>query len=111
MAIHDSSRCFSQLVEFAVEPHHQTGLVAALAEQAERFTQIYPGFISASVQASEDGYRVLNYVQWRSREACELACRAVGKDELDITDLIKRYQARSVTFGTFHLMHLIESHL
>jgi Antibiotic biosynthesis monooxygenase len=109
MAIHDSSRGFSQLVEFAVEPHHQPGLVAELAEQAERFTRTYQGFISASVQASDDGYRVLNYVQWHSKEACETACRGAGKDALDISGLIKRYQAKAVTFGTFQVVSLIES--
>lgn len=79
MAIHDSSRGFSQLVEFAVEPHHQPGLVAELAEQAERFTRTYQGFISASVQASDDGYRVLNYVQWHSKEAANRPAAAPAK--------------------------------
>ncbi|WP_341529300.1 hypothetical protein WKK05_08320 [Nostoc sp. UHCC 0302] len=31
------------------------------------------GFISASLHASLDGKRVINYVQWRSREEMEVA--------------------------------------
>lgn len=110
MAISDSDRPFSQWVEFAVAPHHQADLVTALIDQAERFTCTYPGFLSATVQASDDGCRVLNYVQWKDRQACVEAFRNAEQGEQDMHGLIRQYRATSVTFGTFRVMGQIEPH-
>lgn len=108
MAISDSHRPFSQLVEFAVAPQHQADLVAALIDQAERFTCTYPGFLSATVQASDDGCRVLNYVQWQSRQACLDAFNNAERNEQDMHGLIRQYRATSVTFGAFQVVGRIE---
>ena len=108
MAISDSHRPFSQLVEFAVAPHHQADLVAALINQAERFTCTYPGFLSATVQASDDGCRVLNYVQWHDRQACLDAFDNAEQGEQDMHGLIRQYRATSVTFGAFQVVGRIE---
>lgn len=62
-------RSFTQLIEFEIEPRQQPALVLALSQQTERLAQRYSGFLSASIQASEDGRRVLNYLQWQTREA------------------------------------------
>lgn len=63
------NRSFTQLIEFEIEPQHQPALVSALSQQTECLAQRYSGFLSASIQASEDGRRVLNYLQWQTREA------------------------------------------
>ena len=63
------NRSFTQLIEFEIEPRQQPALVTALSQQTEHLAQHSQGFLSASVQASEDGRRVLNYLQWQSREA------------------------------------------
>ena len=52
---------------FDVEPQKQHEIVASL----RRFTieaSRHPGFVAASVHASLDGERVVNYVQWATRE-------------------------------------------
>ena len=108
MTISASDRPFSQLVEFAVAPQHQVDLVAALIDQAERFTCTYPGFLGATVQASEDGCRVLNYVQWQDRQACLDAFNNAEQGEQDMHGLIRRCRATSVTFGGFEVMGRIE---
>lgn len=56
-----SNRSFTQLIEFEIEPRQQAALVSALATQTEGLAQRYDGFLSASVQASDDGRRVLSF--------------------------------------------------
>jgi heme-degrading monooxygenase HmoA len=46
---------------------HQDELVRLMTERA-RFMASQPGFISISLHRSLDGKRVVNYVQWASRE-------------------------------------------
>jgi len=108
MTISASHRPFSQWVEFAVAPHHQADLIAALIDQAERYTRTYPGFLGATVQASDDGCRVLNYVQWQDRQACLDAFSNAEQGEQDMHGLIRQYRATSVTFGAFQVVGRIE---
>ena len=104
----EKNRSFTQLIEFEIEPHQQPALVAALSEQTERLARSYRGFLSASVQASDDGRRVLNYLQWQSREAGEAAFRSFENGEQDFWYLIHAHQARTVTFGSFQVLRSIE---
>ena len=46
---------------------HQDELLRLMTERA-RFMATQPGFISISLHRSLDGKRVVNYVQWASRE-------------------------------------------
>ncbi|WP_047288099.1 MULTISPECIES: antibiotic biosynthesis monooxygenase [Pseudomonas] len=103
MSAFEKARSFTQLIEFEIEPHQQQALVSALAEQTERLAQGYGGFLSASVQASDDGRRVLNYLQWQSREAGEAAFRRFENGEQDFWQLILAHQAKTVTFGSFQV--------
>jgi heme-degrading monooxygenase HmoA len=52
-------------------PHIRT----VMTERA-RFTARQPGFISISVHRSLDGRRIVNYVQWQSRELLQSAHKA-----------------------------------
>ncbi|AJO79779.1 MULTISPECIES: antibiotic biosynthesis monooxygenase [Pseudomonas] len=104
----EQNRSFTQLIEFDIEPHQQAGLVAALSEQTERLAQGYPGFLNASVLVSDDGRRVLNYLQWQTREAGEAAFQGFENGEQDFWQLIRTYQARTVTFGSFQVVRSIE---
>lgn len=104
----EQQRSFTQLIEFEIEPHQQQGLVSALSEQTERLARGYNGFLSASVQVSDDGRRVLNYLQWQSREAGEAAFQSFANGEQDFWQLIRAYQARAVTFGSFQVLCSIE---
>ncbi|WP_347901210.1 antibiotic biosynthesis monooxygenase [Pseudomonas purpurea] len=104
----EKNRSFTQLIEFEIEPHQQQGLVSALSAQTERLAQGYSGFLSASVQASDDGRRVLNYLQWQTREAGEAAFRDFENGKEDFWTLIRAYQAKGVTFGSFQVLRSIE---
>ena len=54
---------------------HQDELLRLMTERA-RFMATQPGFISISLHRSLDGKRVVNYVQWASREELEAAHRS-----------------------------------
>jgi quinol monooxygenase YgiN len=56
---------------FHVKPGQADALAAALQAATERTIQHADGFISANVHVSEDGARVINYAQWRSKTAYE----------------------------------------
>ncbi|MGJ7517186.1 antibiotic biosynthesis monooxygenase [Pseudomonas baetica] len=102
------NRSFSQLIEFEIEPHQQPALVLALSQQTEQLAQHYSGFLSASIQVSDDGRRVLNYLQWQTREAGEAAFRSFESGEQDFWQLIHAHQAKTVTFGSFQVLHSLE---
>jgi hypothetical protein len=56
---------------FTVAPDKQQQLVDTLIETTERVIKRIPGFVSASFHKSLDGTRVVNYAQWKNREAFE----------------------------------------
>ncbi|RJQ73237.1 antibiotic biosynthesis monooxygenase [Pseudonocardiaceae bacterium YIM PH 21723] len=60
---------------FTVTPPRQDDLVAALEKGVAEFFQSVPGFISATLHASLDGTRVINYAQWSSEQAFQDAMR------------------------------------
>jgi quinol monooxygenase YgiN len=49
----------------------QYELVKLLEEATEKVMRHLDGFVSASIHRSLDGTRVVNYAQWRSKEAFE----------------------------------------
>ncbi len=98
MQVSENNRSFAQLIEFQIEPRQQSALVAALSTQSERLAESHVGFINASVQVSDDGRRVLNYLQWRSRE----------HGEEDFWALIRAHQATAVSFGSFQVLRSFE---
>jgi hypothetical protein len=102
---------FSQLMEFDIEPQRRQALVAALSEYAERLARDYQGLLSASIQASEDGRRVLNYLLWRTREEGEAALQSLENGEQDFWRLIQAHRAKAVTFGSFEVVRNIERSL
>ena len=57
----------TQITTAAVEEGRQDELLRLMTERA-RFMATQPGFISISLHRSLDGMRVVNYVQWASRE-------------------------------------------
>lgn len=108
MQVSEKNRSFTQLIEFQIEPHQQSALVLALREQTEHLARQHRGFLSASIQASDDGRRVLNYLQWQTREAGEAAFRSFENGEEDFWQLIRAHQAKAVTFGSFQVLHSLE---
>lgn len=90
----------NQLLEFTTYPRQQPALVAALLEQVERFTCTCPGFISATVQASGDGRRVLNQVLWQSTGASEEAWRNAGQN---FTAFLREHRVTAVNFHAYEV--------
>ncbi|MDO7898300.1 antibiotic biosynthesis monooxygenase [Pseudomonas citrulli] len=103
------NRSFTQLMEFNIEPQWQQALVTALSRQTERLARDHQGFLRASIQASEDGRRVLNYLQWQTREAGEAAFRSIETGGQDFWGLV--YRAKAVKFGSFEVLCDIERSL
>jgi hypothetical protein len=99
---------FNQIVEFAIEAGQLRPLVAALLEQAQRITCTCPGFISATVQASEDRTRVISQVLWASRQACDAAMRSCEPGEPDVIALLTRHRVRAATFDSYQVMGRIQ---
>lgn len=56
---------------FTVDPSNQQRLVDILIETTEQVMNKQDGFISANIHKSLDGTHVVNYAQWKSKEAFE----------------------------------------
>lgn len=108
MQVSEKNLSFTQLIEFQIEPRQQFALVAALSTQSERLAEGHGGFLSASVQVSADGRRVLNYLQWQSREDGEAAFKRFEQGDEDFWTLIRAHQATAVTFGSFQVLRSFE---
>lgn len=93
---------FTQLIEFEVARARQRALAQALSARSERLAVEHAGLMSVSVQASEDGCRVLHYLQWQSRSAWEAAIASF--DQEPFLDLLRQHQARGVNFSAFQTL-------
>ena len=56
---------------FTVEPNNQQRLVDLLIEATKKVMSQQEGFISANLHKSLGGTRIVNYAQWKSKEAFE----------------------------------------
>lgn len=63
------TKIFTAINVFTVRPERQQQLIDNLREFIDTYVKPLHGFLSASVHKSEDGVRVINYAQWKSREA------------------------------------------
>lgn len=59
------------VILFKTTPEHQQNLIDTIAEEMTDWVRQLPGFRSAMFLTSADGTRVVNYAQWRSKEAWE----------------------------------------
>jgi len=62
----------TQITVVDSEPDKQSEALTVMTERA-RFMARQPGFVSISLHRSLDGRRIVNYVQWESRELLEAA--------------------------------------
>src|SRR3954466_12230568 len=65
----------TQITVLETEPGKQEDLLNVLKERA-RFMATQPGFVSINLHESLDGEKIINYVQWTSRELLEKAHHA-----------------------------------
>jgi heme-degrading monooxygenase HmoA len=62
----------TQITVVEAAPDKQADALALMTERA-RFMAHQPGFVSISLHRSLDGRRIVNYVQWQSRDELEAA--------------------------------------
>jgi quinol monooxygenase YgiN len=55
--------------EFTIEPSKQQEIIDALVETTKKVWRMQEGFISASIHKSKDGKKVVNYIQYKGKEA------------------------------------------
>ncbi|MBA6113959.1 antibiotic biosynthesis monooxygenase [Pseudomonas asiatica] len=93
---------FTQMIEFEVPGKFQQALAQALVARSEELAARCEGLQGVSIQASDDGSRVLQYLQWQSRQAwATAAVYFVGEPFLD---LLGQYQARGVNFAAYQTL-------
>ena len=57
---------FTFINTFHTSSDRQAAIIASLKRFTEEVTIHLAGFVAVAIHASEDGQRVVNYVQWRS---------------------------------------------
>ncbi|MFJ4457419.1 antibiotic biosynthesis monooxygenase [Pseudomonas sp. NPDC089392] len=93
---------FTQMIEYEVPSMCQQALAQALVARSEELATRCEGLQGVSIQASDDGSRVLQYLQWQSRQAW--AAAAVHFVEEPFLDLLARHQARGVNFAAYQTL-------
>ncbi|PLR78852.1 antibiotic biosynthesis monooxygenase [Bacillus sp. V3-13] len=111
MPIIEENRFFTVMVEFEVDPQQQQTLINGITNQVEQHFKSFPGFISVSFHASDDGWRVVNYVQWLSKEAWQRSFQATGNDEAKeaIDEVIKLCGAKIAKVDTFRVARVVKN--
>ncbi len=71
VTIQKNNRLATLINVFTVDPSKQQNLVDMLKEATEQIMNKQEGFISANIHKSLDGTKVVNYAQWKSKEAFE----------------------------------------
>lgn len=93
---------FTQMIEYEVPGKFQQALTQALVARSEELAARCEGLQGVSIQASDDGSRVLQYLQWQSRQAwAAAAVYFVGEPFLD---LLGQHQARGVNFAAYQTL-------
>src|SRR6266704_3316472 len=72
MHIQTDNQPVTQITVIEPEPGKQAEALSLMTERA-RFMARRPGFISISVHRSLDGRRIINYIQWQSRDLLHAA--------------------------------------
>ena len=62
----------TQITVIESEPEKQAEALSLMTERA-RFMSRQPGFVSISLHRSLDGRRIVNYIQWQSRDLLRAA--------------------------------------
>lgn len=65
----------TQITFIESEPGKQAEALSLMTERA-RFMARQPGFVSISLHRSLDGRRIINYIQWQTRDLLESAHRS-----------------------------------
>ena len=71
---------FTQMIEYEVPASRQVALAEALVTRSEELAVRCQGLQSVSIQASDDGSRVLQCLQWQSRQAWVAAAECFAEE-------------------------------
>jgi len=93
---------FTQMIEYDVPPARQAALAQALVARSEELAQRCEGLQGVSIQASDDGCRVLQCLQWHSRQAWVSASQAFAQEPF--LALLRQHQARGVHFAAYQAL-------
>ncbi|MFJ4157958.1 antibiotic biosynthesis monooxygenase [Pseudomonas sp. NPDC089752] len=93
---------FTQMIEYEVPASRQAALAQALVLRSEELATRCAGLQGVSIQASDDGSRVLQYLQWQSRQAWAAAAERFVEEPF--LDLVRVHQARSVNFAAYQAL-------
>ncbi len=81
--IDEAADVFTLINTFHTSRERQDAIIQSLREFTESVARKLPGFVAASVHASIDGARVVNYVQWKSRADLDtLLASPAAKDHM-----------------------------
>jgi 2'-5' RNA ligase len=81
--IDDAAGIFTLINTFHVAPDRQDAVVNSLRRFTEQHARFLAGFVGASVHASLDGRRVVNYVQWeRAADLAAMMADARAKEHV-----------------------------
>ncbi|MFZ5934415.1 antibiotic biosynthesis monooxygenase [Pseudomonas putida] len=94
---------FTQMIEYEVPASRQAALAEALVTRSEELAVRCQGLQSVSIQVSDDGSRVLQYLLWQSRLAWVEAADCFAEEPF--FDLLSRHQARGVNFAAYQTLH------
>jgi heme-degrading monooxygenase HmoA len=96
-------------IEWNVDPGQQPVFINAIADLVEQNFKSYKGFVSSSFHRSDDGRRVVNYAQWRSKQDWQDAFNIPGRDQVTaaIGAVIKRCGAKSIGTEGFHVDRVV----
>ena len=70
--IQSNDQPVTQITIVEADPGKQDEALSLMTERA-RFMSRQPGFVSISLHRSLDGRRIVNYIQWQSREQLQSA--------------------------------------
>ena len=93
---------FTQMIEYEVPASRQAALAHALVLRSEELATRCAGLQGVSIQASDDGSRVLQYLQWQSRQAWAAAAERFVEEPF--LELVRGHQARSVNFAAYQAL-------
>jgi quinol monooxygenase YgiN len=88
---------------FTVAPENQQRLVDSLVETVKAAQKV-PGWLSASIHRSHDGTRVVNYVQYESREAAQAVLKHLAAGGY----LRRNTELGTVAPGQYDVVHTLE---
>jgi len=87
----------TQITVVESEPGKQAEALSVMTERA-RFMARQPGFVSISVHRSLDGRRIVNYIQWQSRDHLQAAHKSRNSARSGVTS--SKSQTRSIRIFT-----------